>query len=556
MSLFNPQTFGGYSVKQVTPPPEGQKICTLKQTLTPTAFNISNALPFNQLAMSQVMSMQIDNSANPAALFVIAGNANQNFSVPPLGGAVFNVTSSTADFLINIFTAAAPAANVLINITLYNYHVPPAEWGPILNATITGVASVNVTNASIPVAQSGAWSIAAVQSGTWNVAQSGAWSISAVQSGTWNVAQSGAWTVAISNATLNIAGNVNAQIQNATINARTMNVGLIALPSPRAQGIGQVANKGTFTLTPDVWHQVLAFNTRRVDGVISGGVANTGQVIIAFAPTGYTPSGLNDQYVVGTVAAGARLNLSFNAGNVWKDTVWALFHISSGQVVNFVEYATLGYNPLAGGSYTFSTSYVWNGHSLATGGLIIGPSPIKGNEWTFECWITQPSVPNVIRALMFDGAASGLSQYTYVVVYLDGTHSGFQYLVAEQGVAIGSVLGTKNVCDNVFHFFQLISDANGYRAYIDGVLDMSMPSNTNNLFMPDQGSLYIGGYLSAGYPIADPWAPGLINEVAIFNFPKSNNNGPAGPYLGLEPGLVALYHVNSDVLDYGPGQPL
>jgi hypothetical protein len=49
----------------------------------------------------------------------------------------------------------------------------------------------------VQAAQAGAWSVSATQSGTWTVNQGGFWTVSAAQSGAWTVAatQSGVWTV-------------------------------------------------------------------------------------------------------------------------------------------------------------------------------------------------------------------------------------------------------------------------------------------------------------------------------------------------------------------------
>ncbi len=87
---------------------------------------------------------------------------------------------------------------------------------------------VNVTNASIPVSQSGAWSVSP-GTGTYPVAGT----VSAIQSGTWNVnaVQSGNWSVSPGTGTYPVSGSVTVTNTSFAVTGGTVAVvGLAGAP--------------------------------------------------------------------------------------------------------------------------------------------------------------------------------------------------------------------------------------------------------------------------------------------------------------------------------------
>jgi len=107
-------------------------------------------------------------------------------------------------FVWPVATLGAPQDPPSAPVTVVN---PPTKPMPVTapqplpitgSVTVTGTSNVNVTNASIPVTGS----VAASQSGPWNVGITGTPSVTgnvtASQSGTWNVGITGTPTVAIS----------------------------------------------------------------------------------------------------------------------------------------------------------------------------------------------------------------------------------------------------------------------------------------------------------------------------------------------------------------------
>lgn len=121
----------GIPVLALVNPPEGRRVISSVSVLTPDDFSISNQQLLNSASMSQVVTLQIDNSQNPQALTVQHGAALSTTVVPAGGGAIIPTTSSIGGQTYPYFFSApqAPADDVDVRVTLYNYVIPPASYG-------------------------------------------------------------------------------------------------------------------------------------------------------------------------------------------------------------------------------------------------------------------------------------------------------------------------------------------------------------------------------------------------------------------------------------------
>ena len=190
------------------------------------------------------------------------------------GGAQVNPTASgmsqVASVVIN--STNVPAAQTVSINSSFFWRVganacltAPAYWSggiTYLSATLDAALAFPVTLqiALFNVEQTPSSAISAL-----DVMQSGAWTVDAnIQNASLNVVQSGAWTVGISNASINVAGSVNANITNATITNTPNNYPIY--PGTLAVNYHTVA-AGT-------WTKILFANTQRFSALIFNNVTS------------------------------------------------------------------------------------------------------------------------------------------------------------------------------------------------------------------------------------------------------------------------------------------
>ena len=173
----------------------------LGQYTTQTGVSLYGPFPIRS-AMQGVMLRHFGSS--PPSVFGVQTGMNfpcfaASSGIPELAGAgawVYFVPSGTLDIQFKVEDLNPMGLTVQVD----------GIFTPIMQSVIAaqgagqlGDGSWLVTiraGATVAATQSGAWNVG--QSGAWNVGQSGVWTVGATQSGAWAVAatQSGAWTVA------------------------------------------------------------------------------------------------------------------------------------------------------------------------------------------------------------------------------------------------------------------------------------------------------------------------------------------------------------------------
>lgn len=196
---------------------------------------------------------------------------------------VLGVSTDSATIITGDVTATVSGP---VDAHITNATVPVAG-----NVGITGVANVNVNNASIPVSGS---VNATIQNAT--VPVSG------------NVGISGTANVNVSNASIPVSGSVNATIQNASVPIAG-NVGITGTPTVQFAS-GQ---KVDINNTPSV--NIGAGNTIGISGTPSVAISGTPSVNIANASVPVSGS-VNVGSIGGTVAVSGNMNVTNSTLNV------------------------------------------------------------------------------------------------------------------------------------------------------------------------------------------------------------------------------------------------
>lgn len=118
-----------YAVKARDPPPEGTMAAPFVITLTAVDFAQSISYSLGAQSMSQVRALQIDNSANGQDLTIYHGAARQRTVVPSNGGGFIPTTSGQGQYFLSTAVLVAPATDIVIGVTMFNYEIPPSLWG-------------------------------------------------------------------------------------------------------------------------------------------------------------------------------------------------------------------------------------------------------------------------------------------------------------------------------------------------------------------------------------------------------------------------------------------
>lgn len=113
-------------IQAVAMPPEGQRGIQQTYTFTPTGLLTTGAvLQLNQpggLALSQVVSLCIDNTQNPNSITVTHGVFQETITVAAGGFQVVPTFSTKSTYSILLTLPAAPSVNVPVSIIFLNYN--------------------------------------------------------------------------------------------------------------------------------------------------------------------------------------------------------------------------------------------------------------------------------------------------------------------------------------------------------------------------------------------------------------------------------------------------
>lgn len=127
MTTGTVQNVNGTSVpiQALNPPPEGQQGVQIGYTFSPSGvLTQSQILQLNQpggLALSQVVSLVIDNSQNTNAIIIQHGVFDESVAVPAGGVQVVPTFSTKSFFNISLTLPQAPLINTTVNIIFLNY---------------------------------------------------------------------------------------------------------------------------------------------------------------------------------------------------------------------------------------------------------------------------------------------------------------------------------------------------------------------------------------------------------------------------------------------------
>lgn len=214
------------------PPPEGFQQAKLSFTLTPINFAQSAVVPLNTAAsgggLSQVLSLYIDNSQNAQALTVIHGALNETIIVPAGGGAIIPTSvlkSPSPEYTIaNVSVPLTPTNTVTVNITLYNFFVPPAIYG---NTVITVTNTISQTALDNPFYNPGC-NVCRRGSGVLSVATSGNVATAAAQIVSNNFYTLDLWRVVPFGAGVSVlqSGSIGLSLKSLEIEGAASNTGV------------------------------------------------------------------------------------------------------------------------------------------------------------------------------------------------------------------------------------------------------------------------------------------------------------------------------------------
>lgn len=112
-------------VQALNPPPEGNQGVQLSYEFTPTGLlTQGQILQLNQpggLALSQVVSLVIDNSQNPNSVTITHGAFNETVTIEAGGFQVLPTFSTKSFFSISLMIPAAPAQSFPVRVIFLNY---------------------------------------------------------------------------------------------------------------------------------------------------------------------------------------------------------------------------------------------------------------------------------------------------------------------------------------------------------------------------------------------------------------------------------------------------
>ncbi|HET6376617.1 MAG TPA: LamG domain-containing protein [Methylocella sp.] len=150
---------------------------------------------------------------------------------------------------------------------------------------------------------------------------------------------------------------------------------------------------------------------------------------------------------------------------------------------------------------------------------------------TIQCWIKRNGNPSATEFPLVFGKTQLLTAARFGV--LTNGNATASYL---SGGTSTVMTGAGPVANNVWHLLELSLSPSGGVFYIDGV---NKASSANVPDANQGGVLVIGATTVFNFPFL-----GFVDEVSIWNTQLNTGNytPPSAPWVGNEPGLMALYH--------------
>jgi hypothetical protein len=141
---------GSVPIANVEKPPEGTKGSALTYTMTPTDYvRYENFSLWADFALSQVMSLVIDNTQSNISVQVTAGPLGQIIVVPANTGMIVPTFCSQSTFSMIVELIAAPMTDQTVVISLLNYDRAAATWGSDITKIPVSRASLSNYNAAV-----------------------------------------------------------------------------------------------------------------------------------------------------------------------------------------------------------------------------------------------------------------------------------------------------------------------------------------------------------------------------------------------------------------------
>lgn len=236
------------------------------------------------------------------------------------------------------------------------------------------------------------------------------------------------------------------------------------------------------------------------------------------------------------------LPLQFNGGN-WKGAIYA--YTGTALVLQISEFSQADYtltNNVFGTGPNFAvppkTLFITGNNNYGNllqewsqaQGFPVGPN-VSVEFWCLNN--TANAWSNILEI------SSGAGAYTFLL----GMTAAGEINILTRGLLPGTntnTTGTRVINDGNWHHVAMVSINGVTNVYIDGVLDF-----TANCGLNFPSGIFTLGTIAGTY----------LGEAAIWAVPKylGNFTPPFSPYTGQESGLFALYHLNSNLSDTGPG---
>lgn len=138
---------GAVPIVTLDPPPEGFRSVNLTVTLTPfepdaaQSFQLNN--PSGGWALSQVVSLYVDNQLNKLPVTIVHGALNETTVVQAGAACVVPTLSNKANFSLNVSVQAGAltTGTMRLEIVASNYNRPKATFSTVLTQSISGVGN-------------------------------------------------------------------------------------------------------------------------------------------------------------------------------------------------------------------------------------------------------------------------------------------------------------------------------------------------------------------------------------------------------------------------------
>lgn len=134
---------GSVPVVALDPPPEGTQVVNVTFTLKPLIPNIATTFQLSSpggFALSQVVTLFIDNSVNQWPVTVVHGALNETVTVAARATVIVPTFSTKQPYPINVAVANGvfPQSNLSVQIAFMNYARAPGTFSSTSNLTIIG----------------------------------------------------------------------------------------------------------------------------------------------------------------------------------------------------------------------------------------------------------------------------------------------------------------------------------------------------------------------------------------------------------------------------------